>query len=278
MGICQCHRAFQRRRCNSPSLSQWPRVNSYPTKGPNTTTTTAVSVEESSRPLRNASFSSRVLPRTTATNSTPVTACPTESSPSEDFPYSINDAIGYTHTAATLPSAMATSQNLYAGTQHACVSRTPIQPPFLHYQLPSSFPATFGATNAVISQGLTDAEIQAIFVSDPRDRHPQICYVDKMVGRSTAECASCTRIQMLPGVLHVRVCGLWIPRGRRAAIERNFYLCAHPDCLLRKPPFSNLRVPPKEIKLSVNSFLDENHIAILTERRLPLSFPVQDLF
>lgn len=81
---------------------------------------------------------------------------------------------------------------------------------------------------------------------------------------------------MLPGILQVKVTGLWIPRGRRTAIERSFYLCAHPSCLTRKPPFSNLRVPPTEIKMSVNSFLSKNDIA--TERVLPLPFPVDDLF
>ena len=213
-----------------------------------------------------------MLPQPTATNSTPPTTCATHSSPS------IHGASRNLHTAANLPTAMSFSPYLYSGIQCSPVLHSPLQPHSPHYQMPPSFPITSIATNGLCSPGLSEVEIHVIFQCDPRDCKPQIWYVDKMVGHSTAKCASCTRIQMLPGVLRVKVSGLWIPRGRRAAIERNFYLCAHPRCLSRKPPFSNLRVPPSEIHVSVNSFLDENDIAILTERRLPLKFPVQDLF
>lgn len=131
--------------------------------------------------------------------------------------------------------------------------------------------------NGNFQGNLTDAEVEGIFSTDPRDRKPQLWYADKMVRSSTARCASCSNIQMVPGVLNVQVSGLWIPRGRRAAIERTFYLCAHPNCLSRRPPFSNVRVPPPVINASANSFLEDRDFAILHERCLPLSLPLQEL-
>ena len=151
---------------------------------------------------------------------------------------------------------------------------------FPFYQPPTT--AQF-RTAPVISDGqnniigtLTDIDINQIFSNDVRDRQPQVRYADKMIRNSTARCASCTRVQMLPGTLYVHVTGLWIPRGRRSAIQRTFFICAFPNCLSRKPPFSNLRVPPPEINVSVNSFLDRTDVDILRERNLPLLLPEED--
>ena len=151
---------------------------------------------------------------------------------------------------------------------------------FPFYQPPTT--AQF-RTAPVISDGqnniigtLTDIDINQIFSNDVRDRQPQVWYADKMIRNSTARCASCTRVQMLPGTLYVHVTGLWIPRGRRSAIQRTFFICAFPNCLSRKPPFSNLRVPPPEINVSVNSFLDRTDVDILRERNLPLLLPEED--
>lgn len=151
---------------------------------------------------------------------------------------------------------------------------------FPFYQPPSTAQLT---TSPVISHSqssiigtLTDVDCQQIFSNDTRNQQPQVWYADKMIRNSTARCASCTRVQMLPGVLYVHVTGLWIPRGRRSAVQRTFYLCAYPNCLSRKPPFSNVRVPPAEINVSVNSFLDGTDIDILRERNLPLVFPADN--
>lgn len=125
------------------------------------------------------------------------TTCATHSSPS------IHGGSRNLHTAATLPTAVSFSPYLYSGIQGAPVLHSPLQLHSPHYQMPSSFPITSIATNALSSPGLAEVEIHAIFQCDPKDCKPQIWYVDKMVGHGTAKCASCTRIQMLPGVLHV---------------------------------------------------------------------------
>ena len=83
-----------------------------------------------------------------------------------------------------------------------------------------------------------------------------------MVRNGRARCASCISVQMVPGTLYVQVSGLRIPRGRRLAIQWNFYFFAHPGCLSRRPPFSSLLIPPPVINVSVNSFLESNDIAI----------------
>lgn len=165
---------------------------------------------------------------------------------------------GNIRSPATFPSAMPFAANPFTGIRQTYIPPSLFQAHVPHFQQPPLLPSILqGSSNGSVSVVLTDAEVRAIFFNDPRDRQRQVWHVDKMLRHSTAKCACCTRIQMLPGVLHVKVSGLWIPRGRRAAIERMFYLCAHPNCLTRKPPLSNLRVPPSEIHVSVNRFLDE---------------------
>jgi len=63
-----------------------------------------------------------------------------------------------------------------------------------------------------------------------------------MIWNNTARPASCTHVRMLPAMLYVHVTGLWIPRGRRSAIQSTFYIYAYPKCLLHKLLFSNLWV------------------------------------
>ena len=90
-------------------------------------------------------------------------------------------------------------------------------PSFFFYQPPST--AQF-RTSPAISQDrnnligtVTDVDLTQIFSNNARDPQPQVWYADKMIRNSTARCASCTRVQMLPGMLYVHVTGLWVPRG-----------------------------------------------------------------
>jgi len=78
---------------------------------------------------------------------------------------------------------------------------------------------------------------------------------------------------MLPGMLSVHVTELWIPRGRRAAIQSTFYIMSLPQLPLVEATVLQPMCAPPEINVSVDSLISRTDIDILRERNLPLLLP-----
>ena len=113
--------------------------------------------------------------------------------------------------------------------------------------------------------------VKKLFESKRSSEPEQLWYIEKRNERLKASCCSC-KSTMPPGKIFVYVKGLYIPRGKRFAIIRQFYFCADLNCLTKKPLASNLHVPPNVITVRADSQLSPADIALVRSRELPIKF------
>lgn len=116
---------------------------------------------------------------------------------------------------------------------------------------------------------LTSVEMESIFECKKYSQPVQTWEAAKSEQRVKASCCSCKSI-MPAGKLFISVHGLYIPRGQRFAVSRQFYFCADLQCVQKKPFASNLKTPPNVIKIQAGSLLSSEDISLLQSRGLPI--------
>lgn len=116
---------------------------------------------------------------------------------------------------------------------------------------------------------LTNVEMESIFEAKQSTQRQQIWRAGKSKERMKASCSSC-KSTMPAGKIFVVVSGLYIPRGQRFAVDRQFYFCADLRCIGTKPLASNLTIPPKKIEIKDDLQLSADDISLLRSRGLPL--------
>jgi hypothetical protein len=116
---------------------------------------------------------------------------------------------------------------------------------------------------------LTNVEMESIFEEKQSSQPQQIWKAGKSKERMKACCSSC-KSTMPAGKIFVVVSGLYIPRGQRFAVPRQFYFCGDVRCIGTKPLASNLAVPPKKIEIKDDLQLSAEDISLLRSRGLPI--------
>ena len=115
---------------------------------------------------------------------------------------------------------------------------------------------------------LTQIEMEATFEAKHLSPPKQIWKVGKSDQHVKATCCSC-KSTMPAGKIFTTVSGLYIPRGQRFAVDRQYFFCADLECIAKKPLASNLATPPTNIETDKN--LSKEDIILLQSRGLPVA-------